>query len=118
MQGLEKVVLVVGICHGKPNPVLDQFPFGEGAEVVANDYVFNPFSGCDHNRRLTHQFVLYSLDDHSIVRADGWVGLSKNVRSHGWRSPSATGMCRKERFLDRPTQPSANSQGQTIEDQT
>src|SRR5690554_6357699 len=30
-----------------------------------------------------------------------WAGRpSKNVRSHGWRSRSVTGMCRKERFLE------------------
>src|SRR5690554_3694472 len=34
------------------------------------------------------------------VRVGVGEGLSKNLRSHGWRSRSATGMCRKERFLE------------------
>src|SRR5690554_3771023 len=33
-------------------------------------------------------------------RSRPWDRLSKNLRSHGWRSRSATRTCRKERFLE------------------
>src|SRR5690554_1744910 len=43
------------------------------------------------------------------VRVGIGEGLSKNLRSHGWRSRSATGMCRKERFLESPSPSATNT---------
>src|SRR5690554_979176 len=46
--------------------------------------------------------------------AGDWGRLAKNVRSHGWRSRSATWMCRKERFLaSRPQSPATPKQAVT-----
>ena len=35
---------------------------------------------------------------YSKLACRGWERLSKNLRSHGWRSRSATGMCRRSVF--------------------
>src|SRR5690606_40997785 len=73
------------VCSSDLNPVFHQLPLRKRAKVIANHNVFDPLSCSANNFVLTHRKFHLFLADHSKVRADGWVGLSKNVRSEGWR---------------------------------
>src|SRR5690554_6322376 len=92
MQGLQQVVFVAGICHRKPNPVLDQLPLGEGAQVVANDYIFDPLASSVNNLRFIQNSCLYVFLNTAPKSERGFgVGLPKLCGAMGGARKRFTG---------------------------